>query len=62
MTVAPAQPRDDYLVLDSVCQYFDLGKTFLTAFDFLQMGGERALFVAHREEILSQVEFLAETR
>ena len=26
----PAPPRDDYLVLDSVCQYFDLGKTFLT--------------------------------
>lgn len=31
-----------------------LGKTFLSAFDFLQMGGERALFVAHREEILHQ--------
>jgi superfamily II DNA or RNA helicase/diadenosine tetraphosphate (Ap4A) HIT family hydrolase/phage repressor protein C with HTH and peptisase S24 domain len=29
-----------------------LGKTFLSAFDFKAMGGERALFVAHREEIL----------
>src|SRR3569833_2345170 len=31
-----------------------LGKTFLSAFDFQAMGGERALFIAHREEILSQ--------
>lgn len=31
-----------------------LGKTFLSAFDFKAMGGERALFLAHREEILEQ--------
>lgn len=31
-----------------------LGKTYLSAFDFNAMGGERALFIAHREEILSQ--------
>lgn len=31
-----------------------LGKTFLSAFDFRAMGGERALFIAHREEILDQ--------
>ncbi|MGE0708799.1 MAG: DEAD/DEAH box helicase family protein [Planctomycetota bacterium] len=31
-----------------------LGKTWLAAFDFRQTGGQRALFVAHREEILSQ--------
>ena len=31
-----------------------LGKTYLSAFDFKQFDGERALFVAHREEILEQ--------
>ncbi len=31
-----------------------LGKTYLSAFDFRSMGGERALFVAHREEILER--------
>ncbi len=31
-----------------------LGKTYLSAFDFQAMGGKRALFVAHREEILGQ--------
>lgn len=31
-----------------------LGKTLLSAFDFRQMGGERALFIAHRDEILEQ--------
>lgn len=31
-----------------------LGKTYLSAFDFKAMGGERALFVAHRKEILDQ--------
>jgi len=31
-----------------------LGKTYLSAFDFLQFEGHRALFVAHREEILEQ--------
>lgn len=31
-----------------------LGKTFLAAFDFLQHQGRRALFVAHRDEILQQ--------
>lgn len=31
-----------------------LGKTYLAAFDFKAMAGERALFVAHREEILDQ--------
>ena len=31
-----------------------LGKTFLSAFDFRALGGERALFIAHREEILTQ--------
>ncbi len=31
-----------------------LGKTYLAAFDFLATGGQRALFVAHREEILDQ--------
>jgi diadenosine tetraphosphate (Ap4A) HIT family hydrolase/HKD family nuclease len=31
-----------------------LGKTYLAAVDFKAMGGERALFVAHREEILGQ--------
>ena len=31
-----------------------VGKTLLAAFDCKTMGGERALFVAHREEILGQ--------
>ena len=31
-----------------------LGKTYLSAFDFLHFEGRRALFVAHREEILEQ--------
>lgn len=31
-----------------------LGKTWLAAFDALQMGARRVLFVAHREEILAQ--------
>ncbi len=31
-----------------------LGKTYLSAFDFLQHQGRRALFVAHRDEILQQ--------
>lgn len=31
-----------------------VGKTLLAAFDCKAMGGERALFVAHREEILGQ--------
>lgn len=31
-----------------------LGKTYLAAFDLLVQGGRRALFVAHREEILQQ--------
>lgn len=31
-----------------------LGKTLLSAFDFKQMGGERVLFIAHRDEILGQ--------
>ncbi len=31
-----------------------LGKTYLSAFDFERMGGRKALFVAHREEILRQ--------
>lgn len=31
-----------------------LGKTWLAAFDAVQMGARRILFVAHREEILSQ--------
>lgn len=31
-----------------------LGKTYLSAFDFKAMGGRRALFIAHREEILEQ--------
>ena len=33
-----------------------LGKTFLAAFDALQLGAHRVLFVAHREEILLQAE------
>lgn len=33
-----------------------LGKTYLAAFDTLQMSAERILFVAHREEILLQAE------
>lgn len=31
-----------------------LGKTYLSAFDFQQLKGKRALFIAHREEILTQ--------
>jgi superfamily II DNA or RNA helicase/HKD family nuclease len=31
-----------------------LGKTWLAAFDTLQLGAQRVLFVAHREEILAQ--------
>ena len=31
-----------------------LGKTWLSAFDAVQMGARRVLFVAHREEILNQ--------
>lgn len=33
-----------------------LGKTWLAAFDSLQMESEKVLFVAHREEILAQAE------
>lgn len=33
-----------------------LGKTWLAAFDSLQMNSKRVLFVAHREEILDQAE------
>lgn len=33
-----------------------LGKTWLAAFDSLQMQSEKVLFVAHREEILAQAE------
>ncbi len=33
-----------------------LGKTLLAGFDFAQMRGRRALFVAHRDEILAQSE------
>jgi superfamily II DNA or RNA helicase/diadenosine tetraphosphate (Ap4A) HIT family hydrolase/SOS-response transcriptional repressor LexA len=33
-----------------------LGKTYLAAFDFASFGGQRMLFLAHREEILTQAE------
>jgi superfamily II DNA or RNA helicase/diadenosine tetraphosphate (Ap4A) HIT family hydrolase/HKD family nuclease len=33
-----------------------LGKTYLSAFDFLATRGRRALFIAHREEILEQAQ------
>lgn len=31
-----------------------LGKTYLSALDYVQLGGKRGLFIAHREEILTQ--------
>jgi len=34
-----------------------LGKTWLAAFDSLQLNSDKVLFVAHREEILSQAEY-----
>jgi superfamily II DNA or RNA helicase/diadenosine tetraphosphate (Ap4A) HIT family hydrolase/SOS-response transcriptional repressor LexA len=48
------QTRTDGNTRGLVVMATGLGKTFLSAFDFGAHGGKRALFVAHREEILQQ--------
>ncbi|MGM0577137.1 MAG: DUF3427 domain-containing protein [Myxococcota bacterium] len=49
-----AQTREDGHGRGLVVMATGLGKTYLSAFDFAQLAGKRALFVAHREEILEQ--------
>lgn len=51
---ALAQTREHGHVRGLVVMATGLGKTYLAAFDLLLHGGRRALFVAHREEILQQ--------
>ncbi len=51
---ALAQARLDGHEAGLVVMATGLGKTYLSAFDFQQLRGKRALFVAHREEILNQ--------
>ena len=48
------QVRSEGAVRGLVVLATGLGKTYLSAFDFAQIQGKRALFVAHREEILDQ--------
>ena len=48
------QARTDGKTKGLVVLATGLGKTYLSAFDFKARGGEKALFVAHREEILGQ--------
>ena len=46
--------RDDGHRAGLVVMATGTGKTFLSAFDFRELDGRRALFVAHRQEILDQ--------
>jgi len=48
------QTRQDGHEAGLVVMATGTGKTFLSAFDFAQLDGQRALFVAHRQEILDQ--------
>lgn len=50
------QTRDEGYKRGMVVMATGLGKTWLAAFDSLQMESESVLFVAHREEILAQAE------
>lgn len=52
--VALAASRDSGYRRGLVVLATGLGKTWLSAFDAVRMGARRILFVAHREEILSQ--------
>lgn len=49
--------RDDGYKRALVVMATGLGKTWLAAFDSLQLPSEKMLFVAHREEILTQAEY-----
>ncbi len=51
---ALAETREEGFRRGLVVLATGLGKTWLAAFDAVQMGARRVLFVAHREEILSQ--------
>lgn len=51
---ALAQTREEGYCRGLVVLATGLGKTWLSAFDAVQMGARRVLFVAHREEILYQ--------
>jgi superfamily II DNA or RNA helicase/HKD family nuclease len=51
------QTRDDGYKRGLVVMATGLGKTWLAAFDSVQVASEKVLFVAHREEILSQAEY-----
>lgn len=51
---ALSETRDEGFRRGLVVLATGLGKTWLAAFDAVQMGARRVLFVAHREEILSQ--------
>jgi superfamily II DNA or RNA helicase len=51
---ALAQARAEGKRAGMVVMATGLGKTWLSAFDFAAMGGKRALFLAHRDEILTQ--------
>lgn len=53
---ALAQTREQGFRRGLVVMATGLGKTFLAAFDVERLGARRALFVAHREEILLQAE------
>jgi superfamily II DNA or RNA helicase/SOS-response transcriptional repressor LexA len=50
------QSRDDGYKRGLVVMATGLGKTWLAAFDSVQLQSEKVLFVAHREEILAQAE------
>lgn len=52
--VALSETRDSGFRRGLVVLATGLGKTWLAAFDAVRMGARRILFVAHREEILSQ--------
>jgi len=51
---ALSETRDEGFRRGLVVLATGLGKTWLAAFDAVQMGARRVLFVAHREEILNQ--------
>jgi len=51
---ALAQTRENGFLRGLVVLATGLGKTWLAAFDAVQAGARRVLFVAHREEILNQ--------
>lgn len=50
------ETRDEGYTRGMVVMATGLGKTWLVAFDTLQLQTEKVLFVAHREEILAQAE------